>query len=868
MQTEHLRFIFTADGFIPDITDDLSEQEALDARTWIGEGAYPNLYAFGSGPRPEKLSVSASYLYLVSSFFFKALTELPELELLREKAKVKLTDEQMEYLLDAAPFGLGSEYITAAWIKGIYKNLQRIYRQEMKAYPGSVELYLSEKNQDLHVPERIFFHLVEQPKESEYPFAFMATYASKGNDGKVHHYPLKYALTEYNAERRKLVELLSSLNKAADISPLIAEFMKSGELFHPLRLTAEEAFSFLKQIPEIEQAGILCRIPNWWRRQAMNPSLSIRIGDREPSLLGFDSILGTMPSLTVDGVELTEEDIRDLLNMTEGLAMIKGKWIAVDHARLEELLREMSETGNSMTLLEALRAGINEADRDADNGTVITNGKWLSSLLHNLRHPEVLRGTPVPQTIRASLRPYQKNGYEWLTYMDSVGFGACLADDMGLGKTLQVLSYLERMRTTRKDAHVLLVVPASLLGNWKNEQEKFATDMDLQILHGLSHETLETMAEHPVFLNITTYGMTLRINALKKTAWDAIILDEAQAIKNPLTKQTKAVKSLNGRMKIAMTGTPIENDLTNLWSLFDFLDKGLLGSSSEFLSYCKHLEGKPEDYAKLKALINPFLLRRMKTDKRIIKDLPEKFEILDYAGLSKKQVVLYRRTVDETARLLQEVEGMGRRGVVLSSIMKLKQICNHPDQYLGQEAYSPSESGKFELLRDLCETIYEKRERVLVFTQFREITEDLRAYLETIFHARGAVIHGGIRPAERTRIVEKFQSEEYMPFIICSVKAAGTGLNLTRANHVIHFDRWWNPSVENQATDRAFRIGQTKNVMVHKLITRGTIEEKINTMIESKKELAENVIGEGSERWITELSNEELMSLLKLDQER
>ena len=211
---------------------------------------------------------------------------------------------------------------------------------------------------------------------------------------------------------------------------------------------------------------------------------------------------------------------------------------------------------------------------------------------------------------------------------------------------------------------------------------------------------------------------------------------------------------------------------------------------------------------------------------------------------------------------------MGRRGVVLSSIMKLKQICNHPDQYLGQDAYSPSESGKFELLRDLCETIYEKRERVLVFTQFREITEDLRAYLETIFHARGAVIHGGIRPAERTRIVEQFQGEEYMPFIICSVKAAGTGLNLTKANHVIHFDRWWNPSVENQATDRAFRIGQTKNVMVHKLITKGTIEEKINTMIESKKELAENVIGEGSEQWITELSNEELLSLLKLDQGR
>ncbi len=861
-----LRFLFTADGFVPDITKDLTGEELLLARSWSGDEKYQNLYEFGAGPRPEGLSSSAAYLYLVASSFFKALTGIPELEILREKAKVSLNEEQTDALLDAVPFGLGSELITPSWIRNIYKNLQKIYRSQMKQYPGTVELYLSEKNQDLHVPERIFFHLVEQKNDAEeYPFAFMATYASRGSDGKVHHYPLRYALTEYDADRRKLVELLSSLNRAADVSSLIAEFMKNGELFHPLRLTAQEAYSLLRDIPAIEKAGILCRIPNWWRRQAMNVSMTMKIGDNEPSLLGFESILSTTPSLTVDGVELTEEDIRRLLNMTEGLAMIKGKWIAVDHARLNELLKEMEHSSGSMTLLDALRADMRSADQDADNGVVVSNGKWLNQLLQNLRHPEIMKGTPVPDTIQAVLRPYQKNGYEWLSYMDSIGFGACLADDMGLGKTLQVLSYLEKLRLTRRNAHVLLVVPASLLGNWQSEQEKFAPEMDLQILHGLSNAALENMAKHPAFLNITTYGMTLRIAALKKIPWDAVILDEAQAIKNPLAKQTKAVKALKGRMRIAMTGTPIENDLTNLWSLFDFLDKGLLGSSAEFRTYCKHLEGKPEDYAKLKSLISPFLLRRMKTDKRIIRDLPEKVEILDNAELSKKQVVLYRKTVDDTARLIAEVKGMARRGVVLSAIMKLKQICNHPDQYLGQDAYSPAESGKFELLRELCETIYEKRERVLVFTQFREITEYLKDYLEEIFHAEGAVIHGGIRPAERTRIVERFQSEEYMPFIVCSVKAAGTGLNLTRANHVIHFDRWWNPSVENQATDRAFRIGQTKNVMVHKFISRGTIEEKINTLIESKKELAENVIGDGSEKWITELSNDELMNLLRLE---
>ncbi|MBP3869471.1 MAG: DEAD/DEAH box helicase [Faecalicoccus sp.] len=525
----------------------------------------------------------------------------------------------------------------------------------------------------------------------------------------------------------------------------------------------------------------------------------------------------------------------------------------------------MESSDDTISLLDALRKDISEDKQDPDNGIIISNGQWLNSLLHNLKHPEKLRKTKVPASVHATLRPYQINGFNWLSYMDTIGFGACLADDMGLGKTLQVLTYLENLRQKKSDAHVLLVAPASLLGNWQKEKEKFVPDMDLQILHGYSKPTLQKMCENPSFLNITTYGMVSRIDELANRKWDCIILDEAQAIKNPLTKQTRAVKKLSGRMHIAMTGTPIENDLTNLWSLFDFLNKGLLGSASEFTSYCSKLDNTPEDYARLKGMINPFLLRRMKTDKRIIKDLPDKFEMLDYTNLSKKQIVLYKKTVDDTAKKLEELSGMERRGLVLSTIMKLKQICNHPDQYLGSKAYTPSESGKFLMLKELCETIYEKRERVLIFTQFKEITDYLADYLETIFHAQGGIIHGSISAKQRTEIVEKFQSDAYMPFIVCSIKAAGTGLNLTKANHVIHFDRWWNPAVENQATDRAFRIGQTKNVMVHKLVCRGTIEEKINIMIESKRELAENVIGEGSEKWITELSNEELLSLLRLD---
>ena len=427
-------------------------------------------------------------------------------------------------------------------------------------------------------------------------------------------------------------------------------------------------------------------------------------------------------------------------------------------------------------------------------------------------------------------------------------------------------AYLEKLRKGKKDARILLVVPASLLGNWQKEAEKFAPEMDLQVLHGRTAATLEqVLQEEPAFLTITTYGMVARIKAIQEIQWDGIILDEAQAIKNPGTKQTRAIKKISAKTRIAMTGTPIENDLTNLWSLFDFLNKGLLGTSKEFHDYCRQLSEHPEGYSKLKAMVSPFMLRRIKTDKNIIADLPEKIESIDYVTMTKRQIVLYRKAVADMEHMLEKVEGIERSGIILTTIMKLKQICNHPDQYLGQTGYSEADSGKMQMLREICETIYEKRERVIVFTQFKEITEYLADFLKGIFGNGGYVLHGGTPVRKRGKIVEAFQGEEYVPFIVISVKAGGTGLNLTKANHVIHFDRWWNPAVENQATDRAFRIGQKKNVIVHKLVCEGTIEEKIDAMIASKKELAENVIGSGGEKWITEMSNEELMTMLRLD---
>lgn len=868
MKTNTIPYVitFTEHSFTIDLQDDL----ILDSKDAIStflinykKNRYTALYEFGFKELDHKASHALTYLHHCAEVFIKELTNLSELEIARELACVELSEQVWEQLNKTIPFAIGSEFITKEWMSELFAHLQEAYATELSSYQGSVKLYLAEKSQQLHVPERIFFHLVESNDEN-YPFAFMATYATKLEDGKIKHMPLKYALVEFKEERDKLLSLLSCLNKAAEVSPLINSFVESGEMFHTLRLTAEEAYELLCAVEEIKQCGILCRVPNWWRKQASHVSLSIKLGDEKPSLLGFDALLETQPSLVVDGVKLSETDIKKLLAQTEGLAYLKGKWIEVNHAQLQRLLDRFHHSDVELTLLDAFR----QLDDDPDNGYTIENGTWLSNLFDQMRTPNHIQIPKLPNTFHATLRPYQEVGFSWLSYMKNLGFGACLADDMGLGKTIQVLAFLETLRKQQKDAKVLLIVPASLLGNWEKECQKFAPNMSIHILHGRSTSILkEEVRKLSAFLTITTYGMVNRIEELQDITWTCVIIDEAQAIKNPLTKQTKAVKALPSLMRIAMTGTPIENDLTNLWSLFDFLNKGLLGSSNEFKEFVKGIEEHPEQYGKLKSMISPFMLRRLKTDRTIISDLPEKLEMIDYVKLSKQQVILYHKYLQDLETKLKESEGIERRGLILGALTKLKQICNHPDQYLGEESYIPKESGKFEMLKELCETIAEKHERVLVFTQFKEITPYLSDYLAKIFNRKGYIIHGGISPKHRTEMVEKFNSEAYVPYIVLSVKAAGTGLNLTSANHVIHFDRWWNPAVENQATDRAFRIGQKKNVMVHKLVCEGTIEEKIDAMINSKVELANSVIGTSSSaKWLNEMNNEELMSLLSLDE--
>lgn len=822
------------------------------------------------------VSDSIHFLGAIAVSFIQSLSRNPDIEFLREKIIVEPESQETEHILHNAPYMNGSEYLNREWVKDIWSRLNHAFSAEIKSYKGSVADYFASKTSAIRIVGRVFFHLVESNKD-KYPFAFLATYASGvARDGRSKHLPLKNALIEYKDDKKKLLELLSTVNKASEKSGFISGLVDSGEIFHPLGLTSHEAYTFLKEIPLYEEAGILCRMPNWWKNKSNSLRISISIGNRLPSYLGFDALVDFNVQLSMGNETITAEELRKMLSESEGLAFIKGKWVEVDHEKLKETLLAYEQAQKlmgkaDMNLVEAMRFQLNASKMiDIPKRACeieISNGEWLETVVARLTHPDKIAQVSSGNDFRAGLRPYQQKGLAWLHFMKTLGLGACLADDMGLGKTVQVIALLNYIRS-KKHEKTLLVIPASLIGNWINEIVKFAPSLKYYVLHPSENKDIgadiqSLLKDFDIF--ITTYGMLLRYEELKRIEWDTLILDEAQAVKNPGTKQTRAVKQIKSAYKIAMTGTPIENRLSDLWSLFDLLNKGLLGSQKEFADFTRRLKEDQEGYFRLKKVVSPFILRRLKTDKDIIPDLPEKIEMMTFSTLTKKQAMLYNALVNDLKTKLESAEeGIERKGLILSSLMKFKQICNHPDQYLGQGFYAEGESGKFARLREVCETICEKRERVLVFTQFKEITEPLQRFLETVFHHNGLVLHGGTPVGKRRDIVERFQDNEYVPFLVLSIKAGGVGLNLTSANHVIHFDRWWNPAVENQATDRAFRIGQKKNVVVHKFITKGTIEEKIDLLIEEKTRLAKEIIPDAQENWITEMDNKQLMELFRL----
>jgi len=662
-----------------------------------------------------------------------------------------------------------------------------------------------------------------------------------------------------------------------------------GDIFHPLRWSVQDASRFLACVPELEAAGVIVRMPAAWpANRPVRPRVMATVGARAPSAFGLDGLLDFHAEMTLEGERLTEQEVSMLLAGTDALVLLRGHWVEVDCDRLRRTMQRFREAERlaeqeGLTFAEAVRmlAGAAIAADDDDpthaDWSRVTAGPWLAETLKALRAPNGAGVDPGP-ALHGTLRPYQKDGVQWLRLLSGLGLGACLADDMGLGKTIQVLSLLLVHRAARRSGpehrgghSSLLVAPASLLDNWMAELARFAPSLQARVVHpsAMTAEQVKQFTPDQIAgldLVITSYGSLLRIPGFAQIPWHFVILDEAQAIKNPNAKQTKAAKAVNAQSRIALTGTPVENHLGDLWSIFDFINPGLLGTARQFACYAKGLTDHEQNpYGPLRTLVQPYILRRMKTDTSIIADLLDKTEVKAYCNLSRRQAALYAQAVQDLADSLADADGIERKGVVLATLMRLKQICNHPSQWLGDQTWAEADSGKSARLREIAEVVAARQEKMLVFSQFRDITAPLASFLGEVFGRPGVVLHGETPVKRRKALVQAFQTDEAVPFFILSLKAGGAGLTLTAASHVVHFDRWWNPAVENQATDRAFRIGQKRNVLVHKFVCRGTVEEKIDALIESKKGLSDALLAGSGEVSLTEMSDAALLQLVALD---
>jgi superfamily II DNA or RNA helicase len=856
--------------------------------------AHGGLLHLGASELAVALPPSLAFGRELAQLFMTRLCALPDLAQQWNSLALPAPQAELAQLLAGMPPMVGAEYLDVARLEAQWAALLLEARTQIALDDGDVQAWLARQHPSWNLLGRVCFHLAENKANPDVPFAFLATYAvTLSQQAKVQHVPLGRALQEYagNENRDALLRLLMPVHKASEQCPWLAALVASGAIFHARAWSPQEAHQFLQSIPLFEASGIVVRIPDWWKAgQPSRPQVQVNIGRRAAGL-GLHALLDFDVGFSLGEEVLTKAEWAELMAAGSGLVRLKGRWVEVDRAQLDTVLahwdavqRSVNGAGEGITFLEGMRllAGVSVdakgapalSDASADWSRVVA-GDWLKAVLDDLTHPahpahagEAL--LPGPE-LKAQLRPYQQDGVRWLSLLNRLGLGGCLADDMGLGKTVQVLALLLQAKRNGDPGPHLLVLPASLIGNWQAEIARFAPGLSTLVAHPSAMPT-KRLAALPVGhfgqvdVVLTTYATLMRVPALLDTHWSIVVLDEAQAIKNPGAQQTRAVKRLHSRVRFALTGTPVENSLGDLWSLFDFICPGLLGGAKAFASFVKRLEqGEHAAYAPLRKLVQPYILRRLKSDKRIIGDLPDKTELKAYCALSRMQVSLYQAAVQALQQQLASLDGIARRGAVLAFLMRFKQICNHPAQWSGDGNYVPEDSGKFARLRDLTEEIAARQEKVLVFTQFQEMTAPLHDFLQNIFKRPGLVLHGGTAIRARKGLVDQFQDESGPPFFVLSIKAGGTGLNLTAAAHVIHFDRWWNPAVENQASDRAYRIGQKKNVLVHKFICRGTIEEKIDALIESKQELSNELLEGGAETRLTEMSNDELIRMVSLD---
>ena len=872
-----------------------SEQNSRLEKAFL-RGPGHGLLCLGANEVGTALPPVLSYWREFGSRYVTALCALSDIGERVTKPPIPVpANGELDDIAAIVPPMTGAEYLSVAVLADLWRGMDAAFDVELADARLSVQAFLKGRHPAWNLVGRVHFSLAENRRDEAAPFAFLATYTTRlSAEAKAQHMPLGKALQEYAGakNRERLLSLLLPIQRAAEHCDWLKIMVDAGEIFHPLRWSPQQALQFLKDVPAIESAGVAVRMPASWRmNRPARPQVKATVGGHAPSQLGMDALLDFRMDVTLDGERLSATEIKRLLAHSDGLVLIRGKWVEIDHEGLRRTLDkfeaiEHRAASDGLSFGEAMRmlagAGIAENDSagqaDIDWGQAVA-GPWLAETLAALRRPDGLARIDPGKSLQGTLRPYQLAGVQWLYLLTQLRLGACLADDMGLGKTIQVLSLLLTLKNEPGDKRKtsLLVAPASLLANWASEIARFAPSLKARVAHpsAAPAEKLNTDdADNPadvdlladVDLVITSYGFLARSPWLGAAPWRLVVLDEAQAIKNPAAKQTKMVKQLRADTRIALTGTPIENRLGDLWSIFDFINPGLLGSSKQFSSFVKGLADRPHGtYGPLRELVRPYILRRLKTDKSVIADLPDKTEVKAFCALGRRQAALYQQAVEELARRLEDVDGIQRRGMVLAFLMRLKQICNHPSQWLGDGAWVEKDSGKFARLRDIVEVIAARQEKVLIFTQFKETTAPLAAFVGSVFGRAGLVLHGETAVKKRKELVRQFQEDENIPFFVLSLKAGGAGLNLTAASHVVHFDRWWNPAVENQATDRAFRIGQTKNVLVHKFICRGTVEDKIDQLIESKKQLAGDLLGGGAEMALTEMKDAELLKLVALD---
>lgn len=650
-------------------------------------------------------------------------------------------------------------------------------------------------------------------------------------------------------------------------------------------ITEDEAWLFLTSASEtLINMGIEILLPSWWqvvKESQMMLKAKVSSTPRGQSFVGMNSLIDFNWRFATNGVEMSEEEFLALVSQKRRLVNFRGQWIKLDPAfikQVQAILKRADREG--LHLSDILHQELNAKDIDADDDDVVDTrafaniqielNQQMKKMLKKLTDTSELPTHQIPEEFLGTLRPYQQNGVDWLLFLRSVAFGACLADDMGLGKTIQMIAYFSYVKKHEKPGQpALIIAPTSVLGNWQKEFEKFAPHLRVKLHYGPNRAKEErfTASIQEADVVLTSYGLShADFEELSSLTWNTVCLDEAQNIKNAHTKQSRAIRKLKGQHHIALTGTPMENRLTELWSIYDFLNRGYLGSLHSFHKrYVLPIE-KDRDVEQIEQLqryIKPFLLRRTKRDEQVALNLPEKQEQKEYVPLSVEQASLYEQLVKDTFEQVNSLAGMQRKALILKMLGKLKQICNHPALYLKEEDPKQliTRSHKVEKLLELTTSIHEQQESCLIFTQYIGMGEMIKRLLEKQFSEKVLFLNGSVMKAERDRMVESFQNKDF-PFLILSLKAGGTGLNLTAANHVIHFDRWWNPAVENQATDRAYRIGQERFVHVHKLITTGTIEEKIDDMLEKKQSLNDEIIQ--SENWITELSSDELEELFTL----